>query len=108
MGHFARGLKLRPRDAENHHMSTMTDQRSRTTTTVVRRRRRQPVVVPGASQVDAISISVPQRSRTTGLVFLGLLGIATILGLIGVVAQSDAAPATGPADAPPAVFVQVD
>lgn len=107
MGHFARGLKREALDAENLHMSTMTDQRSRTTT-VVRRRRRQPVVVPGASQVDAISISVPQRSRTTGVVFLGLLGVATILGLIGVVAQADAAPATGPADAPPAVFVQVD
>ena len=107
MGHFTRGLKRRGGDAENHDMSTMTEQRSHTTT-VVRRRRRHATVVPAAAQTESLQITVPQRSNTTGIVFLGLLGIATLLGLVGVVAQAEAAPATGPADAPPAVFVQVD
>ncbi len=90
-------------------MSTATEQRTRAaTTTVVRRRRRAATVVPATPQRDSIEISVPQHSKTTGLVFLGLLGIATILGVVGLVLQSEAAPATGPADAPPAVFVQFD
>lgn len=86
-------------------MATMTEQRSQSST-VVRRRRRPATVVPSTPTDDGLVIGVPQRSQTTGIIFLGLLGLATILGIVGLMAQS--APANGPADAPPAVFVQVD
>ncbi len=61
------------------------------------------------------SHSVPERSRTTGLVFQAILGAAACLALVGVVAASQQPGTQGPTvnpgspDAPPpAVFVQLD
>ncbi len=55
---------------------------------------------------------IPERSRTTGLVFQAILGAAACLALVGVVASTqDAATAlnpTSPDAPPPAVFVQLD
>lgn len=71
--------------------------------------RRVNVVI--ATSADA----VPERSRTTGLVFQSILGVAACLALVGVVAATqDAPPANQPVqpgspDAPPpALFVQLD
>lgn len=65
--------------------------------------------------VATSSFAVPERSRTTGLVFQAILGAAACLALVGVVAASQdvQSPASivnpGSPDAPPpAVFVQLD
>ena len=65
--------------------------------------------------VATSSHGVPERSRTTGLVFQAILGAAACLALVGVVAASQPTASQGPAfnpgspDAPPpAVFVQLD
>lgn len=58
--------------------------------------------------------AVPERSRTTALVFQAILGVAACLALVGVVASTqDPARSTqiqpgSPDDPPPAVFVQFD
>lgn len=65
--------------------------------------------------VATSSHSVPERSRTTGLVFQAILGAAACLALVGVVAASQQTANQGPVvnptspDAPPpAVFVLLD
>lgn len=65
--------------------------------------------------VATSSQGVPERSRTTGLVFQGILGAAACLALVGVVAAGQQTGQQGPSinsgspDAPPpAVFVQLD
>lgn len=56
---------------------------------------------------------IPERSRTTGLVFQAILGAAACLALVGVVASTQNAVTTtlnptSPDAPPPAVFVQLD
>ncbi len=68
-----------------------------------------------SSAVLTSSYAVPERSRTTGLVFQAILGVAACLALVGVVAASQEvqspAPTVNPLSPeapPPAVFVQLD
>jgi len=64
--------------------------------------------------VATSSHGVPERSRTTGLVFQAILGAAACLALVGVVAatqQPQTSPAVDPGSPdspPPAVLVQLD
>ena len=56
---------------------------------------------------------IPERSRTTALVFQAILGAAACLALVGVVASTQNAATTtlnpaSPDAPPPAVFVQLD
>ena len=69
----------------------------------------------GGVHVASSSYAVPERSRTTGLVFQAILGLAACLALVGVVAASQDVQSPTPIvdpgspDAPPPpVFVQLN
>ncbi len=79
---------------------------------VFRRTERLPSRRPGYV-IASSAHGIPERSRTTALVFQAILGAAACLALVGVVASTqNAATATlnptSPDAPPPAVFVQLD
>ena len=100
----------------------MLDVETTTTETRTRTRERTPIQFRRTERlprrtsvaVTTTSYTVPERSRTTGLVIQVILGAAACLALVGVVdatqQQQTPVPAVSPGSPeapPPAVFVQV-
>lgn len=104
----------------------MLEPKNSQTETIARSSRREPNRVQfrrterlpsprGSVTVASSSYAVPERSRTTGLVFQAILGAAACLALVGVVVSSQEVNAPAPIvnpgspDAPPpAVFVHLN
>lgn len=109
-------------DKEFGSMLEPEEPRTETLTRVARKERqaiqfRRSERLPSRRPNYAIAPSshgIPERSRTTGLVFQAILGAAACLALVGVVSSTQSGSSTptinpGSPDAPPpALFVQFD
>ncbi len=101
-------------DPEKSTTETITRSKPKARTRIQFRRTERLPARRSSFTVATSSYGVPERSRTTGLVFQAILGAAACLALVGVVASSQTQvqnPTFNPGspDAPsPAVFVQLD